>query len=299
MSAIPLVTVEEHHEAFFLWNRAARRGELPKGDMTLLHVDEHSDMSLPRLGRPLASIGDERDLLAFTYEELDIGNFIWPAVYQGLFNRVLWLRHRHQGAGGWREMVICGKNAGPTQFVTGAPAKLEATRWGAAPDRRRMEFAPIEPGDDVQTDQTVVLDVDLDYFCSNEYPDLRGRRLEVTRAAFEEFRRDPYHFLRIAPGSKVSAAEEGGRFYLLFNQAPEAPPAPDRAEVDARLDAFAAFLARQPALSPALVVVCRSVHSGYSPPAHVGVVEERLHGILAARYALRPTRITDLAVPAA
>jgi hypothetical protein len=289
---IPAVTVEEHHEAFFVWNRAVREGELAPTGNTLLHVDEHSDMSLPRLRRPLSSIGGLDDLARFTYDELDIGNFIWPAVYQGVFNRVLWMRHQHRNAGGFRPMQICAKNEAATEFVTGS--KLQGTRWEDASDRRAMEFVPVTTADEIRTDQPIVLDVDLDYFCSNEYPDYRGRRLEVTAAAHDDFVSNPYHFLRLAPGSKVSAVREDGRFYLLFNDQKEAPPATsDAGGIEERVADFERYL-REREVSPALIVLCRSVHSGYMPPAQLGLIEARLSAALSRLYPVRPLSIADL-----
>ena len=284
MTRTPLVLVEEHHEAFYVWQHAIRRGWLNSADNTLLHVDEHSDMSLPHLRRTLDSIHDDASAAEFTCNELDIGNFIWPAVYQGIFNRVLWLRHQHaRGAGGWRQMSICARCKPATRFVTGS--SLGGTPYAAATDIRTMEYAPIGLDDTVRTDQPVVLDIDLDYFCWNEYPDYGDRRVEITRAAYEDFVNDRYHFLRIAPGSKVSAAEREGRYYLCFNDDhAEAGPAPESAAVREsiveRIHAFVEFL-RRCEIRPALAVVCRSLHSGYTPRPYASFIERNLLGALA------------------
>jgi hypothetical protein len=63
---------------------------------TLLHVYEHSDMNLPTLSVSLKEVGnDVRDTLAFVRKNLGISEFILPAVYQGLFNRIYWMRRIH------------------------------------------------------------------------------------------------------------------------------------------------------------------------------------------------------------
>lgn len=290
-SAVPLVLVEEHHEAFFAWNKAAAEGWMPSGAVTLLHVDEHSDMSVPRLRRPMPAAGDLAALADFTYRELDIGNFVWAAVYQGHFNRVLWLRHRHKGAGSWREMSICARNAAGLEFVTG---KLEGTEWEHAPDRRRMEFAPIHPGDMVRTDQPVVLDVDLDYFCSNDYPDYAGRELEISAAGYRDFTENPYHFLRIAPGSRISAFERDGRHFLRFNDYPDPPGRTAAAdEIPARIAALQQQL-RENGVRPALVIFCRSVESGYMPRDVIERIEDGLRAALRELWPLAERTIHEL-----
>lgn len=291
MKAVPLVVVEEHHEAFFAWNKAAVEGWMPSGEVTLLHVDEHSDMSVPRLRRPMPARSDLQALADFTYQELDIGNFIWAAVYQGHFNRVLWLRHKHKGAGGWREMAICARNAGGLEFVTG---KLEGTEWEHAADRQRMEFAPIHPGDMVRTDQPVVLDVDLDYFCSNDYPDYAGRELEISADGYRDFTENPYHFLRIAPGSRISAFRRDGRHYLRFNDYPEPPGRTAQVdEIPARIAALATQL-RENGVRPELVIFCRSVESGYMPRDVIERIESGLRAALAELWPLAEQNIHDL-----
>jgi hypothetical protein len=288
LRAIPLVVVEEHHEAFFAWHKAAAEGSLPIGATTLLHVDEHSDMSVPRLRRPLPPPTDLEAIADCTYEDLDIGNFVWPAVYQGLFNRVLWLRHKHKGGVAWSEMSICAKTPAGLEFVTG---RLDGTAWGEAPDRRRMEFAQIHPGDLIRTDQPVVLDVDLDYFCSNDYPDYQGRQLEVSEAAFRDFRENPYHFLRIAPGSRISAFERDGRFYLRFNDYPEAPGRTSTpGEIPGRIAALAQQL-RENEVQPVQIIFCRSAESGYMPRDVLGQIEQ---GLLEALRELWPLRVQPI-----
>lgn len=285
MTPIPLVVVEEHHECFYAWNYAVRRGWLRPDGNTLLHVDEHSDLSLPRLRRALASIGDDADLARFTYDELDIGNFIWPAIYQGIFNRVVWLRQKHKSSESWKRMGLCAKNTEQTEFITGST--LAGTKYENAADLRWMEYSPVTTDSSLRTDQPVVLDIDLDYFCSNQHPDYGGQEIEITRAAFERFENDRYHFLRIAPGSDVRAEARDGQYFLLFNQFSGKPAItveePVEANIEARITAFARYLERH-SVQPALICVCRSLHSGYTPKEHCTFVEERLMHALLPHY---------------
>jgi len=280
-----LILVEEHHECFFAWNYAVRRGWLQPAGNTLLHVDEHSDLSLPRLRRPIHSIGDDADLARFTYDELDIGNFIWPAVYQGIFNRVLWLRHKHRSSESWKRMALCAKNEERTEFITGS--SLAGTKHADAADMRWMEYSPITTESTLRTDQPVVLDIDLDYFCSNQHPDYSGQEVEITRAAFEQFENDRYHFLRVAPGSDVRAEQRAGRYYLMFNQFAGKPALtvdePVRANIELRMTAFFDYL-KHHAVRPVLVCICRSSRSGYTPKEHLGFIEERLMDALRTHY---------------
>ncbi len=293
---IPLVVVEEHHEAFYVWHYSVRNGWLAAEGNTLLHFDAHPDMALPRLRRPLSSIGDLADLADFTYRELSIGDFIWPAVYQGVFNRVLWIRYRQKlSEGGWRTLLIGAKNPGGTEFFTAA--SLASTPYAASKDVRSVDYAPMTTQECVKTDQPSVLDIDLDYFCCNEHPRLPVQEVETTGAVYEEFHRNPYHFLHFA--GKISAIARAGKYFLVYDDfpyrhTPEPPNYPaDRSEIQARITDAADFL-RSYSVIPPLIVLCRSVHSGYTPREESAFVETTLIEHLEKLYSLEVLSINDL-----
>ena len=86
MQYTPFFKIEEHHEAFLVWHDAIKRKFLPKKGNTLLHVDQHSDLAKPVLRTSINELKLEKEaLLSFTYDELGIGNYIFPAVFTGIF----------------------------------------------------------------------------------------------------------------------------------------------------------------------------------------------------------------------
>lgn len=291
--SIPLVVVEEHHEAFYVWHYAVHRGWMSQGENTLLHVDAHADIMLPRLRRPLHSLSNLADVADFTYRELEISNFIWPAVYQGFFTRLLWLKHRHRSdSGGWRSMLIASKNSMCTEFSLSAyPASSSAT----APDAKVAEYAPVTTAEVLNTEQPIIVDIDLDYFCSNTYPELPRNELEITRAEFEEFTGNPYHFLRISPSDKISAVSRAGRFFLVYNDYhPERPSREARlAQIDERIADFVRYL-RAYSVIPRLIVVCRSYYCGYTPADCIDYLQSSLMRALEQLFPLHVFSIRDV-----
>src|SRR5262249_23337518 len=163
---------------------AIARRLMPSSNSVLLHVDEHSDWATPRLRRSIESAGSSlRGIADFTYAELDIGSFIWPAIYKGIFAEVYWMRSQHTLQLTRRRLFIHAVNEERTEFQTGLS-------HGNGLGERTVEHTLITPYSSFSPTGPVVLDFDLDYFSSHSYPDYTGRRLEITREAYQEFVED-------------------------------------------------------------------------------------------------------------
>jgi hypothetical protein len=292
---IPLVIIEEHHEAFCIWHNAVWRDWIPAAGNMLLHVDTHSDLRVPTLGRPIPAFLDPADVALFTYEELGIGTFIWPAVVEGLLTKMLWLQPAPAAA---------HSDAGQAWITTSPEVELHV-HWGKAghqarrrPDRGYLEVTSPAAHDAVLLDAPFILDIDLDYFACHRHA--HGRfEVEVTQAAYEEFVSNPYHFLRLSCWDKVAARSEGGRRFLRFggHRAPAASDV-DTAAVHERGERMFAMLAAQRE-RPLLITLCRSIHSGYTPRELAADIETMLLERLSSMYDIDPIPMTDLIPPTA
>jgi hypothetical protein len=284
--------VEEHHEAFYVWQYAVKSAWTPATGNTLLHVDSHADMSSPRLRRSMSSLVELSDFCHFTYRELDIGNFILPAVYQGLFDRILWLKHQHSAsASGLRQLAICARNQQGTEFITAKSSELPDEL--APADVRRFEYSYVLAQHAPAQAEHLVLDIDMDYFCCNDFPELAHREVEITAASYEQFHRNRYHFLRISPGAKVAAVEREGKYWLVYEDLPDRQHGSfSESSIQQRIQEFVRYLAGY--ASPELIVLCRSVHSGYLPKELHRFVETNLIAALEAHYELEKMFIDDI-----
>ncbi len=81
------MAVEEHNEAFFVWYHAREVGWLADSDNILLHIDDHADLNLPLSRQLIPDRHDANAAASYTYDRIDIANFIWPGVYSGLLTR--------------------------------------------------------------------------------------------------------------------------------------------------------------------------------------------------------------------
>ena len=78
---------------------------IPKKRNILLHIDEHSDLAAPRCKQSILDLKTLGDIRSFTYTNLKIGNFIVPAVYQGLVGSIYWVKQQHEASKSYQRYV--------------------------------------------------------------------------------------------------------------------------------------------------------------------------------------------------
>lgn len=297
MQAIPLVVMEEHHEAFFVWHACVRLGWLPPTGNCLLHVDEHADIGTPRLRRAMPGLGaDSGDVLQFVFDELTCFEFIVPAAAQGLFNELVWVQQAPPRRSD--QLVVIRPNAEPpTRFDLHAFNLFNGEPMGKPqiPEGARLRYrhqaldAPLPPL------RQVVLDIDLDYFSCEDAVNL-VQKLEITRSEYERYRNDRYHFLRVGQGSRIRVQQEGERYYLYLRDYEQAAPTPLKVTqevIEQRMDRLLDVL-KQHAVQPLLVNIARSRLSGYTPADQWEFIEARLLERLGALYPLQPRTLEQL-----
>jgi hypothetical protein len=294
MSAIPLVILDEHHEAFLAWHRAVRAGCLERSGNTLLHVDYHTDLGTPMLTRSIRELGESMEALtAFTYEELTVGTFIVPAIYRGLIDRVRGVPPPGRMAGCRRlQMYVRTWRREGRLFllVPGRPARLPAILG----DSVEFELVEGSTDEDAGLDGPIILDIDLDYFSLAAFAS-GDVRIEVTPNAFEHLAADPLHPLRAVLGCRLEQSDDG--CHLVFNRlAGYDVPTQHKtspAVIEERVADLVGFLQRCH-VTPQLIGIARSVRSGYTPADQVDLIQGLLVRGLQAVYNVEPVSLTSL-----
>ncbi len=276
-----ITVFDEHHAAFIFWEEALRAGRFRKGS-TLLHVDFHSDMDVPPLDESVYTA----DFRRLAREQLQINNFIVPAVMRGTFDEVLFLGRADPPQATTPRNV--GSLRGEGRWITDN-LKLPRERIARAlyPDLRRYRYAVFNDARKIRA-RPVVLDIDLDYFCCALAPDpippIPLTRAQRDRIAPSLVTGDRYR-LPVGPlaldgaGQLVWRKRRSAGQLIYNNSRPWIAYAVARFVRDLRV-------------APLAISVCRSVRSGFTPPQHAAFVEQTLLAHLQGRPPATPDPLT-------
>ncbi|MBW8685993.1 peptide arginase, FlmR/OhkR family [Chitinophaga rhizophila] len=282
--------VEEHHEAYLIWKYALAKKLIKPSNNTLVHIDEHSDMGIPFLNVPVPPLNsDLRQVKDFTYNELGIATFILPAIYEGLFNDIYWIKQHHGKTNRLAyKMYIRSQNNNGTYLAGGQEAVLnryDDQSKTKSQDAKRYRFYK-QHMKDVKKFGPVVLDIDLDYFSCIQNPLQKELRIAITEEEYLAFRESPYHRIRFFDFGRVDAVYEDGGYYYYFNRITDPRVSPLKVsfeKIQERIDQ-AADLLKDRVSQPRIITICRSRISGYTPDDQWAFIEEQLLKALNSIY---------------
>ncbi|XP_066994750.2 UPF0489 protein C5orf22 homolog [Anabrus simplex] len=84
---LPIYVAENHNEVLPFIYQCMGSKHLPLEGNTLIHLDSHPDMLIPR-GMPADTVWDKHEL----FSRLSIDNWMMPAAYAGHFSHLLWIK---------------------------------------------------------------------------------------------------------------------------------------------------------------------------------------------------------------
>lgn len=273
---IPVYCMEEHNEAFYYWGLAVKSGYIHEKENILFHVDHHDDLESGgyfwNFTEPFHNLEERKK---FTYESLGIADFIIPALYEGTFSKIYNMKALlPKGFQAQERFVRLVEN---NALVMGNYIPFLHASYRKEKNEKYSFFTYYEGSlSDTGKLENVVLDIDLDYFCwDDSLQTVPPKRIEITKEAYEEYQKNPYHPFRILPRRLLKAEEISGKYYLRYEEPIIYEKKAEEAKIQKRINKFLEWLEKME-WQPKVITICRSAHSGYLPANYALFVEEQL-----------------------
>lgn len=281
--AISVYIMEEHKEAYYYWHLMQEKNEIKATGNYLLHIDHHDDAFAGRYSFDLEVKPTLEEAKHRAYEVLGIGDFIAPAIYEGLFDHFYYLRNFDNKTSEVAAYVKKEPNDTLTIRYMNELLKLFGANK-ALGNISRYQYIVGGMGKLVKAiEQPLVLDVDLDYFAwDNSLSSAGNYRIEITKEQYEEIIGDTYHPLRIQGKPQYTYIEEAGHYYLesLKGHSREIP---SKEKILERMNNLFAWF-KEADIQPAAIDICRSRLSGYLPRTLFPWIEEEFLTRLGKAY---------------
>ena len=87
-SGKPIIVVDNHNHAFYFWYEAWHQGMIQRG-INLVHIDAHRDTRIPERDITDEEVEDLQKIYDYTNFVLNVGNYIPPALNEGLISNLL------------------------------------------------------------------------------------------------------------------------------------------------------------------------------------------------------------------
>lgn len=215
MNHIPTFIIEEHNEAFYVWNYCIENRLMPNTENVLLHVDEHADMGVPKFNTPITELtGNLSEVQKFVQDEIGIGSFIVPAMYLGFFRKISWVKLEQKVKS--HQLYVRSYNAEGLRLLMG-PVTQEINAASEKDRDLRFFQYDLNTVESIKEDSEVILDIDLDYFsCSGNPVEIQDITIEISKNEYENFLSNPYHKIRFL-GFKPTVKKLNSKYYLTIN----------------------------------------------------------------------------------
>lgn len=264
---IPIYIIEEHHEAFIVWNKAINDKVIPAQHNILFHFDEHSDLGVPSFNRSIHGLSNNfESVVNFTFKELGIGTFIIPSIYLGIINQYYWFKHGN-------ENISNKKSVNYVLSLCNDGLKLISGNVKSMPENAEIKNIRMFKRFDnsmysIPANKNVLLDIDLDFFSCTENPKvLNELQIEITKREYESFKKNRYHKMYYSGVSNIFAIKKHGKYYYIINYHRYTYPIylkKSLAQISERIIFFCQQL-KLKNIHPTVITICRSRHSGYTP----------------------------------
>lgn len=277
--SVSLYIIEEHHEAFLVWLRAIKNGKISEENNTLLHFDDHSDMTTLRVNKPMDQIFNwsDEELIDFTYNNLTISSFIIAASFLKIIKNIVWCKVDMNGGSSY-DIYITSYNNDNKNIISGR--NNDQAKPLLRFEHQIANYSKISLDGFIyrNTKSDVLLDIDLDFFSCIVQPENNTEIIiEISKTEYEDYNSNKYHPINFI-SNRVEAIKKENNYYFIINYYKDVFPSPRKVSkiiIENRINLFVKKI-KDNNISPSLITVCRSRYSGYTPIDQWEFIEKKL-----------------------
>lgn len=287
-SSIPTYIIEEHHEAFIVWNKVISENLIPAKGNILFHFDEHVDFASPSFNQSIHELNHDFDSIKnFTFKELKIDSFIITSIYYGIINQYYWFKFGNDVPYKKHSCFVTSFNNEGLKLMIGMSNNIPKNINHNNFIKFKFNRQPINS---IPVNKYVLLDIDLDLFSCTENPKmLNDIHIEITMQEYQNFKNNKYHKIIYSGVSNVEAIEKKGKYYYLLNYFKYIYPI-DKKKSLTQISERIIFFVQQLKLKkvqPAVITISRSRYSGYTPEDQWLAIEKMLLDELKTIYDIK------------
>ena len=254
---LPIYVLEEHHQAFEVWFNSFEAESCFNGRM-LIHIDEHADFGVPFLRMPIPEHNEIDKLHDFVYKNLTIGTFILPAIANGYFQYLEWLKPS--------DLSVENSSLYFINKLTEYPFVTKAKEF--SPESTVLEYRKVEWSTVPNINNNYIIDICLDAFACHKLPICNDFILEISKEQFDYLNSDKLNPWFFRYGARIELNEKFGRYYfsLIDPWSRDAMVSSDEYFNLSmhNLKKFREYIFLLPN-NPEMITVCKSFKSGYTP----------------------------------
>lgn len=282
---IPIYCFDEHNEAFYFWHKAKYEGYISE-PLDLFHIDAHSDIEqADSFRKSIYFFENQPDNYLSYYKdfagsELDIANFIRPAVLSGIIKDIYFISPQWRKVKDRRKRLnICSVFGEGKRLKYGLEinSRTDSKVFKAYPDLKWFNYY-IRRLDKIPKNRKVILDIDLDYFaCIDSTSNLMHYELEITKDQFDH--KDALLSDRRLPfsGFDFVFMQRNNKCYVKIShkKVKDIAHLPPKEEIESEINKLVEAL-KIKKIRPVAITICRSCYSGYCPEDYQPFIEAEL-----------------------
>lgn len=271
-----IITINEHNEAFLALSYLAANKKL-SSNYSLIHVDEHHDLGRAIIKeKDLEQLDNLQNLKNITYDQIRVSDYILPLVKNNIVNEVIWINNFKTSKD--YNCKLTSEYNGEYHILNYQPIRESVGDF-------RLKLIKLHEGENrtVVQDKSI-LSIDLDYFSCDDNAG-ENSEIEITEEAYKTNTEELYSKWKMIFGSKINYYQKNNKFYMTYCglEGPEEKKRNSKIIIKKKIDELSLFI-KENIINPDVILICKSIHSGYTPREDINFIHEEVFKMLQDLY---------------